>query len=57
MPWTPKDAHASTKKATTPKLERQWADISNSVLLRTGDEGAAKRIANGVIKREAAKKK
>jgi hypothetical protein len=55
MPWTPKDATSGTKKAKTPKLKRQWAHVADSVLARSGDEGLAKREANGVVKRFARK--
>ncbi len=51
MPWTEKDATSGTKKADTPKRKRQWSDIANSVLKRTGDDKLAKIEANGVIKR------
>jgi uncharacterized protein YdaT len=49
MPWTPKDATAKTRKASTPKKQRQWSEVANSVLERTGDEGRAVRTANGVV--------
>jgi hypothetical protein len=49
MPWKPADAKAKTSKASTPKKQRQWSDVANSVLERTGDEGRAVRSANGVI--------
>ncbi len=50
MPWTPDDGPARhDKKADTPKKKRQWADVANSVLARTGDEAQAVRTANGVI--------
>jgi hypothetical protein len=51
MPWNPKDAMRHTKAASTPKKQRQWADVANSVLKRTGDEGLAVRQANAVIKK------
>jgi hypothetical protein len=51
MPWNPKDAKRHTKAASTPKKQRQWADVANSVLKRTGDEGLAVRQANAVIKK------
>jgi hypothetical protein len=58
MPWKPSDAASHTKKATTPKLQRQFADVANSVLKRTGDEGRAVREANAVVRssREAKRK-
>lgn len=51
MPWTPADAESKTRKADTPLKRRQWRDIANSELQRTGDEGLAIRAANGVIKK------
>ena len=55
MPWTARDA--KTKKARSPTAKRQWKDVANSVLAKTGDEGRAVRTANGVIKRRVAKMK
>lgn len=52
MPWTSRDAKRHSKKASTPKKARQWSDVSNSVLERTGDEGLAIREANSVIKKQ-----
>jgi len=51
MPWTPKDAKKKTKKASTKKKQRQWSAVANSELEKTGDEGKAVRIANGVVKK------
>jgi hypothetical protein len=51
MPWRPDDATSHTKKATTEKTKREWAEIANQVLERTGDEGRAIREANAVIAR------
>jgi hypothetical protein len=51
MPWQPKDAPRHDKAADTPKLQRQWSDIADGVLKRTGDEGRAIREANAVIRR------
>ena len=56
MPWQPKDATRHTKKASTPKKERQWSDVADSVLQRTGDEGRAVREANAVVKRAGKRK-
>jgi hypothetical protein len=50
MPWTAKDAKRHDKKAASGVKARQWSDVANSVLRRTGDEGLAVREANGVIK-------
>lgn len=55
MPWTPGDAKGKTKKASTPKKQRQWRDVANSVLQRTGDEGRAVREANAVVRRSTDK--
>jgi hypothetical protein len=49
MPWKPSDAKRHDKKAATPKKQRQWSDVADSVLSRTGDEGRAVREANAVI--------
>jgi len=57
MPWTAKDATKYTKKATTPKLRKQWAAVANSTLKRCVDDGgdtdkceaSAIRQANGAI--------
>lgn len=55
MPWKPEDAARHNKKVKSPKGKRQWADVANSVLARTGDEGRAVRTANGVMRREMGK--
>lgn len=52
MPWTPGQAKAKTKKATTAKKKRKWSKVANKVLERTGDEGKAIRIANAAVKRK-----
>ena len=46
-------AKEKTRRALTPKLSRQWAKIANSSLARGLDDGAAIKIANGVLKRQA----
>ena len=51
MPWTPDQATKHTKKAKSPTAKRQWRDVANSVLERTGDDAQAVRTANGVIAR------
>ena len=56
MPWAPSDASGKTKKASTPKKKRQWRDVANSVLAKSGDEGRAIREANAVVGRKRAKK-
>jgi uncharacterized protein YdaT len=52
MPWSPKDATRHTKKANTATKKRQFADVANSVLAKTGDEGRAIREANSVVGRK-----
>jgi len=56
MPWTTKAARRHTRKARTPKSKRQWSHVANSMLKRTGDEGAAIRAANAVVARRKDKK-
>ena len=55
MPWNDRDAASKTKKAKSPKSKRQWRDVANSVLKRTGDEGRAVRSANAVVKKGVGK--
>lgn len=52
MPWNNStDAQRFTKKATTPKLRRQWSDIANNLLSRGASESSAIRVASaGVAK-------
>jgi uncharacterized protein YdaT len=56
MPWTAKDAARHDRKATGKK-SKQWAEVANSVLKSTGDEGRAVKTANGVVKRSKKGKK
>ena len=51
MPWTAEDAERHTKKADNAKRQRMWAEIANSVLAETGDEGRAIREANAMVGR------
>lgn len=53
MPWKAKDASKKTKKADTPKEKRMWRDVANSALKSGKSEGAAVRIANGVVKKRS----
>ena len=55
MPWTADDAERHTKKADSPKRQRMWAEIANSVLADIGDEGRAIREANAAVARDYAK--
>ena len=57
MPWTPKSAQRHDKQANTPKRKRQWSEIANSVLSRTGDEARAIRAANSVVGRKGKRKR
>jgi hypothetical protein len=52
MPWTAEDAERHTKKADNAKRQRMWAEIANSVLAETGDEGRAIREANAMVGRD-----
>lgn len=52
MPWSPSDATDKTKKADTPKKQRQWQHIANGALARGEDEATAIKMANGVLKKE-----
>lgn len=51
MPWTARDVRRKTRAATTPTQRRQWVDVANAVLEKTGDEGRAVRSANAAVKR------
>ena len=55
MPWNPDDAERHTKKADDPKRQRMWAEVANSVLSDTGDEGRAVREANAAVAKDFAK--
>jgi len=57
MPWSAADASSKTKKAKTPVAKRQWRDVADTVLSKTGDEGRAIREANAVIKRRKGSKR
>lgn len=51
MPWSPEDATRHTKKANTPSKRRQWKEVANNVLEKTGSEERAMRAAASVVKR------
>jgi len=57
MPWKPSDASSKTRKAKSPIAKRQWRDVANSVLAKTGNEGRAIREANAVVKRRGGGKR
>lgn len=50
MPWAPDDATRFTKKAKTPARKQLWADVANSTLQRTENEGLAVREANAALR-------
>ena len=51
MPWRPEDAPRHTHKADTDELRRVWAEVANTILAETADEGRAVRTANAVVAR------
>lgn len=51
MPWQPSDAQRHTKLARSAQERAEWARVANAILKRSGDEGKAIRIANGLIRR------
>ena len=51
MPWSPQDATRHTKKAKSATAKRQWSDVADKVLEKSGDEGRAIREANAVVAR------
>jgi len=58
MPWSPEEGPSKhTRKAKSLSAKRQWAAVANEVLSKSGDEGKAVRIANGVIKNRKKGKK
>ena len=46
-------AQEHTKKADTPKKQRQWSHVRQSEIDRGASPGKADKIANGVIKKES----
>lgn len=58
MPWkNNSDARRHTHRAKSAKRQRQWRHVANSMLRRTGDEGAAVRAANAVVNQDTQKRK
>lgn len=57
MPWTPSEATEHTKKATTPKLKRIWANAANAALSAGHDDAAALRIAAAAVAKAAGGRK
>jgi uncharacterized protein YdaT len=57
MPWTPGDGPARhTHRANTPATKKQWSDIANKVLAKSGDEASAIKIANSQVKKHPSHK-
>lgn len=56
MPWSPDDATRHTKKADSSTKKRQWADVADSILKKSDDEGSAIRQANAVVARNKGKR-
>jgi uncharacterized protein YdaT len=57
MPWTSKSAKGHTKKASSGILQRQWSEVSNSMLKSGKSEASAIKGANAVVAKTKAKKK
>lgn len=57
MPWTTKAdvARHNKKAAASPAKTKQFEDVANSILAKTGDEGLAIREASGVVKNHPAR--
>lgn len=53
MPWTDQDAMSHTRKASTPRLRRMWADVANDRRGRGATDAEAIRQANAAVAREA----
>lgn len=56
MPWTARDVSKHNKSVKSPKRRRQWRDVANSILKRTGSDSRAIRGANSVVKKSQAKR-
>lgn len=56
MPWSRGDAKRHTKKADSPKKQRQWKDVANSALDRGESEGSAIRQANAAVAKNRSKR-
>lgn len=57
MPWSSRDVSKHNKSVESPKRKRQWSKVADSMLSRTGDEGAAIRAANGVVRKAQSKRR
>jgi uncharacterized protein YdaT len=56
MPWTARDVSRHNSHVKSPKRKKQWRDVANSILKRTGDDARAIRGANSVVKKAQAKR-
>lgn len=56
MPWQPSESKAHTVKANTAPKQKQWSEVANSVLEKTGDDRRAVITANGVVKNHPARR-
>lgn len=56
MPWKAGDVDRYNK-GLSDRQKRQWVAVANSVLAKTGDEGRAITVANGVVKRSGSRMK
>lgn len=58
MPWTTKADVARHNKAaaSSPAKTKQFEDVANSVLAKTGDEGRAIREASGAVRNHPARR-
>ncbi len=57
MPWNPSDAKSKTHKANTTAKSKQWSDVANALLAKTGDDARAVRTANAAVKNHPSKKR
>jgi hypothetical protein len=55
MPWTDKDSLKHNSNADTEAKQKLWAKVANSTLQHTGDDAAAIRAANSVLRHMAEK--
>lgn len=55
MPWSPSSAKRHTRKAKSPKQQRQWSYVANAVRKQTGSDARAIRAANSVVRKTAAR--
>lgn len=51
MPYSPADAKRFTKKANSPRKQRQWSHVYESARERGASEGSAIQQASGVVKK------